>query len=627
MFVCSLSKEWTRSTLRKQLSAEHEIEEWKKYDWHSLFKSMIAYLRFELKRIEKLFRQKRKVVINQSFKYSLTSGKSLLMYQKQNDRKSSCLAKNQIKSILKHLHDDHDHYNHVIILDRMKREAYWSTRIQNVITWCKSCLVCQLNAKEHSATVIRHVLTFELMSMIKLNFLDSIRSTCAVTECRYILLEVNYFSKFVWARSYVYCTMTESTNLMNNLIAFVFEWLKAIYSNNDKHFVEYEFEELLKERKVMHFTASIFHSSSMKLIERMMQLMIEDIKKRCVQRENSKTWAFDVIDETIVINIRKIRVHEHRLCDIMLKFVFKIIHHDTTSTKSSIWENEMKNFSKHAQNVMMILKTKNRILALKVMTRYQDEKESKQKKHKDKIKKKDLMLIRNKIKDNQKKKKLNVRWKESRMMIMKIKHDLNIWIKSLYEVEKSTRYHVNDLKSWVERRTNEKWSTIQLINEFISQDRNTNESDENQLMIIIQAIDENDSFRASLTIEVQREAMIFASYSDQRALLLWEWRSFWKYRFCRLKMSSYKLFKRRVCFNFIHARSENYSSLKQSIIFIKAFFISTFHLFYIYLKLMTNRYFWKISFDLLYINNRVLFFILSFFFLLSFFFITESDHD
>jgi hypothetical protein len=237
------------------------------------------------------------------------------------------------------------------------------------------------------------------------------------------------------------------------------------------------------------------------------------------------------------------------------------------------------------------------------------------------------MLIRNKIKDNQKKKKLNVRWKESRMMIMKIKHDLNIWIKSLYEVEKSTRYHVNDLKSWVERRTNEKWSTIQLINEFISQDRNTNESDENQLMIIIQAIDENDSFRASLTIEVQREAMIFASYSDQRALLLWEWRSFWKYRFCRLKMSSYKLFKRRVCFNFIHARSENYSSLKQSIIFIKAFFISTFHLFYIYLKLMTNRYFWKISFDLLYINNRVLFFILSFFFLLSFFFITESDHD
>ncbi len=218
-----MSKKWTRSTHKKQLSAEHKIEEWEKYDWHSFFKSMIAYLRFELKKIEELSRQKRKVVISQSFKYSLASEKSLLMYQKQNDRKSSCLAENQIKSILKHLHDDHDHYNHVIILDRMKKETYWSTRIQNVITWCKSCFVCQLNANKHSATIIRHVFTFEFMSMIKLNFLDFIRSTCAITECRYILLKVNYFSRFVWARSYVYCTMTKSANLMNNLIASVFE--------------------------------------------------------------------------------------------------------------------------------------------------------------------------------------------------------------------------------------------------------------------------------------------------------------------------------------------------------------------------------------------------------------------
>ncbi len=348
--------------------------------------------------------------------------------------------------------------------------------------------------------------------------------------------------------------------------------------------------------------------------------MIEDIRKRCVQRENSKTWAFDVIDETIIINIRKIRIHEHRLCDIMLKFVLKIIHHDTTSTKSSIWEDEMKNFSKHAQNVMMILRTKNRILALKVMTRYQDEKKSKQKKHKDKIKKKDLMLIKNKVRDNQKKRKLNVRWKESRMMIIKIKHDLSIWVKSLYEVEKSTRYHVNDLRSWVEKRTNEEWSTIQLINEFISQDQNANEDDENQLMIIIQAIDEIDSFRALLTIEVQREAMNFANYSNQWALLLWKWRSFWKYRFHRLRISFYKLFKRRVCFSFIHARLKNYSSLKQSIIFIKTFFFfSTFHFSYIYLELMTSRYFWEISFDLFCINNRV--------HLSHFFFIIKSDHD
>jgi hypothetical protein len=168
-----MSKDWIRTTHEKHLEAEFEAEEWKKYDWCSLFKNMIAYLRHELKEIEKLSRQERKIVINQSFKYILASEKSLLMYHEKNDRKSSCLTKDQIDSILEYLHDEHEHYSHVIILNRMKDETYWSIKTQDVIVWCKSCSVCQLNANKHLTTAIRHVLIFELMSMIKLNFLSS----------------------------------------------------------------------------------------------------------------------------------------------------------------------------------------------------------------------------------------------------------------------------------------------------------------------------------------------------------------------------------------------------------------------------------------------------------------------
>jgi hypothetical protein len=31
------------------LRSEHEMKEWEKYDWNSLFKNMITYLRYELK--------------------------------------------------------------------------------------------------------------------------------------------------------------------------------------------------------------------------------------------------------------------------------------------------------------------------------------------------------------------------------------------------------------------------------------------------------------------------------------------------------------------------------------------------------------------------------------------------
>ncbi len=70
----------------------------------------------------------------------------------------------------------------------------------------------------------------------------------------------------------------------------------------------------------------------------------------------------------------------------------------------------MKNLSEHAQEIMMTLRAKNRIITLKILTRYQNEKEFKQKSLiEDRIKEKDLILIKNKVRNNQKKKKLNAR--------------------------------------------------------------------------------------------------------------------------------------------------------------------------------------------------------------------------
>ncbi len=378
------------------------------------------------------------------------------------------------------------------------------------------------------------------MFMIDLNFLNSIKSACIITNCRYVLLKMNYFSRFVWVKFYVHCTMIESTNRMNNHITSIFEWFKALYSNNEEHFVEYEFEKLLQTRKIIHFTTSVSHSSSIKLIERMIQLMIKEIRKRCIQRENSKAWVLNIIDETVIINIKKIRVNEHRSCDIMLNFISKIIHHDIKFIEQFIWKNEMKNLSDHEQRLMMILKVENRFLTLKTMIQYQNKKKILQKKTKNVISEDDLILIKNKVRDNQKKRKLDSRWKKFRMIMLRTKHELNVWTKSLYDTNKMIRHHITDIRSWVEKRKDKEWSTTQLINE-LSQHQDVDEDEENQLMIIIQTNDEIDSFRASLTFEMTRKAMIFADYSNQRSLLLWRWKRFWKCDSYRLTMSFYRI--------------------------------------------------------------------------------------
>jgi hypothetical protein len=100
---------------------------------------------------------------------------------------------------------------------------------------------------------------------------------------------------------------------------------------------------------------------------------------------------------------------------------------------------------------------------------------------------------------------------------MKIKHDLNAWVKSLYDVEKSTRYHVNDFRSWIEKRTKSNWSTTQLINKSMIQ---LEDEEKSRMIAIIQANDWIESFRASLSIEIKREVMKFVIHSNQRLWLL-----------------------------------------------------------------------------------------------------------
>ncbi len=85
---------------------------------------MTAYLRYELSKIENVFRQKKKIIINQSKKFIIASKKFLMMYEKTDEKRLSCIKFDQIESILKHLHDEHKHYEHVIIMNRLKKEAY-----------------------------------------------------------------------------------------------------------------------------------------------------------------------------------------------------------------------------------------------------------------------------------------------------------------------------------------------------------------------------------------------------------------------------------------------------------------------------------------------------------------------
>ena len=125
------------------------------------------------------------------------------------------------------------------------------------------------------------------MSMMRLDFLSSISLSCSITEARYILLVIDYFSRFVFAKSYVHCTITSVADLLANHIVSIMRYSRSIYSNNESHFTSDEIEALLAKHDVTHFIALVTYSSSVDLIERMMQLMISELRAHCIANEDS----------------------------------------------------------------------------------------------------------------------------------------------------------------------------------------------------------------------------------------------------------------------------------------------------------------------------------------------------
>ena len=128
------------------------------------------------------------------------------------------------------------------------------------------------------------------MIMLKMNWLKSIISTCSTIEVKFILLVIDYFTRFLWAKAYRYHEAFEIIDMLRDVITSIFEWMSDLYSNNDSHFVNHDVRIVLKKHEMLHFTNSINHSSSIDLLKRAMQTLLSMLNKRCIERKTINSW-------------------------------------------------------------------------------------------------------------------------------------------------------------------------------------------------------------------------------------------------------------------------------------------------------------------------------------------------
>lgn len=164
--------------------------------------------------------------------------------------------------------------------------------------------------------------------MIGMDWLGPISPACAITGHQYILILVDYFSRFTWAKSYLTHTAEDVIDMYDNHLSPIFGQPGAAYSDNGSHFVNEKVTAYFQQRGITHFTRPISHPSSTGLMERAVQGMISFLRATTLEHWTAGGWLNLVKAGAFWANSKFQRVHGYAPAELMLGFHPQQMHYD-----------------------------------------------------------------------------------------------------------------------------------------------------------------------------------------------------------------------------------------------------------------------------------------------------------
>ena len=511
-----LPDDWTKQSEEKKLAPAYDGQGWEKFNQSPELMRIVYYLRFGKEGLGDMPRSELRALQHRATKFSLGERTGVLLYTERNGARAPCIVGEEIPAILGHLHDGHGHYSHIITLDRLIGEAYWPTRAHDVITWCRSCQACQVRGPKQGKGAMKHILELEPMSMVGLDFLGPINPSCNATNHKYILLAIDYFTRFMWMESYSFCTMIEVADLFRNQIVPVFGWPEAIYSDNGSHFTGQEINTIFQSHGVTHYTAPVTHPSSVGLIERNVQLVLSQLRARCIAAGTPGSWSRYIPEIALSINTRLIQVHGYSPAELLLGYKPKLAHFNIQPLKLPIWMDEMEAEATRTHGLYVALREETRNQATESLATHQGKNEAKRAIPLGLLSPGDLVLVRDTQLDNQRGRKLEARWRGPRMLVQMTKEHLSGWVKPIYENGKMKRYHCQDMKKYVSR-VKPGQEGVQTYEPIESNQDDAKLLDDN-VMTVLPQLRTGDG--TCPTVQYERTAMKHAVFLGQRAVYL-----------------------------------------------------------------------------------------------------------
>jgi hypothetical protein len=138
-----------------------------------------------------------------------------LWYELQKGSRRLCITEGEVADVLYYAHDESGHFAQAITTRKLK-EYYWPRMVVDVADYIKGCLSCSKYGTARRSQTLNPVVVNSPIQLFGIDFVGPFPVFPGVTW-RYILVIVDYFSRFCWAYLYITDDQEEVINALRDL--------------------------------------------------------------------------------------------------------------------------------------------------------------------------------------------------------------------------------------------------------------------------------------------------------------------------------------------------------------------------------------------------------------------------
>jgi len=241
-----------------------------------------------------------------------------LLFVERNGKEAYCIRAREVESILYQMHDCHGYFAAGVLLRTIMGQYYWPTRAKDVNLYCVTCPDCQMIGPLRPSVSQMAIVHLQPLDMMGFDFVG--RFPVTARGNKYIIIGVDYFSRFLFGKAVPDCQGKSAVSLLMEIVK-QFGWPRAVYMDNGAHFVSGEFAKVLCRLSVNHIPAPKSHPQSVGLAEHYVKLLVDGLKVTLRGRKLlQEDWDL-VVDSVIhAINTRVLSVHGFSPAESLLGF-------------------------------------------------------------------------------------------------------------------------------------------------------------------------------------------------------------------------------------------------------------------------------------------------------------------